>query len=495
MERYFCKFLLIGYGVCCLESAVFAADIENYDVIDNYSLIETTNIRNYGTYDVINTNNKALTIYNYGTVGIINSSGVADIIQNVPDINALRPIHVSGSGFKVNITDVQNANLQDIKNLGATEVYISNSSIIINDFADWRNWAAALDLGDNNTLYLANPETVISGEEIKGIHGNGTRIILLDTDSLYKVTLVHDSGAYLINIYKENNVANLFDDERGDLLQDLQFTDENNPLLGAMRNAKNRQELEHIMQSSYRFNPAVLMRPVNTLNQLSLMNLIFDKNLVYGGLSGFYIGSKTTDGFGLDLSFGGKSDDFYMMATLNLSRFNYGDNLNDFDGFIYGGNIKVKKSFDDFWVHGLIGASGVKFKTDTLYYNHKIYRNPVGFSGYGALDVGYDFHMSSDVLLSPFVGGVGDYESVVDYSDTDITMRFGGNIIYSYVIDNLKYEYTAMAGVAVTGDILGKIAVGFMSELDNAGVSLNVDLLNNEYDLHYKISITGKVLF
>ena len=479
----------------CVYDAPAVVNIDNNDNVHNYTLSETTVIRNYGWYDEINTNNKALTVYNYGYIGTIYTSGTADVIQEVPDTSALKPLHVSGAGFKANITNVQNVNVNDIKNLGATEVEISDSSIIINDFADWRNWAAQLNLNGNNTLYLVHPETVISGEEIKGINSNGTNVVLLDSDKLYKVTLTHNSGAYLINIYKETNMSNLFDDERGDLLKNLQMSNPDDPLLIAMQNARNMQELEQIMQSSYRFNPSLLMQPVKTINMLSLTELLIDENALYGNISGVYIGSKKTNGFGFNFGVGGKYEDWYLSLNFDVSKFSYKNNLNDFNGVMYGGNIKVKRYIDDLWLHGIIGMSGVKFKTDQIYYDNKIGKNPFGYSGYGALDIGYSFTVIQDVKISPFVGVTGIYSNVVNADDIDIDYRFGGNIKYAFNIDNVKYEYIGTVGTTLTGDIFGNLKMGFVSILDDAGVYLGFDVLNNNQDLNYKISISGSLLF
>lgn len=469
---------------------VYAVDVDRID------LDHAMTIYNYDNVDAIYTNDNNLTIINYQTINAVYNTGTSYVLQQIPDNAALNTINMHGNNFHVQINNVNSADVRLVQRIveGAEEVRITDSSLVIDDFADWRNWNQTVLLEGTNTLYIKHPETVVSGERIQFIKNNGTKVVLLDSDQLYKVTLRYDSGASFIDITK-TDVSNIFDDERGEILKDLQLSGSNSSLLLALNNAKSMQEINQIMQSSYRFNPSILMRPVSTLNQFYLLDLLNNENSLYGGFSGFYIGSDATDAFGFNLHFGGKYEDWRLSTTLYWNRFYYQKDVNNFDGFSYGGNIKIKRYIDSFWIHGIAGLSFANFKTDTIYHNNMIKRNPFGYSGYGALDIGYDYNIIDDLSIAPFGGVLTQISSVMKSTNTDSTIRFGGNIKYSLATDGLKYEYSGAAGATIVGDLFGNFGVGFVSEQDGAGVSIDLSFLNNDDSFHYKISLNGKILF
>ena len=490
------------YLVSFLAANVFVVRGSADEVIDGFrdsiELFGPTVIQNNGIINEIYTNGYLLRITNYNTVNVIYNSGAGAVAQQIPNNDALHKLNVNGGNFSVDLSGLNLVDLGLLQNVvsGADkQIVINNSSVIINDFADWRNWNQNVLLSGTNTLYLKNPETVTSGELLKFVHDNETRVVLLDSAKLYKVSITHESGASFIHITKETDMSKLFDDERSAILQELQSSGANGALLNALNNAKNMQEVENILQSSYRFNPSILMRPVNTLNKFSLIDLLNNENSLYGGLSGVYVGSDTTQAFGLVVKASGKYEDFYMGTSLSVNRFRYKNDMNDFDGFSYGADIKVKKYFDDLWVHGIVGITMANFKTETIYYNHNITQNPFGYSGYGAIDVGYDYSIMPDLMFSPFVGGVAQLSGVAKDTDKDISLRIGSDIKYTFETEDIKYEYKAGFGVTGIGDLFGKIRFGFMSNQDGAGVSFDLDALRNDEDFFYKITLNGRISF
>lgn len=488
--------LLLCVAYRFVDGAV-ADEIKVYDYRSTMDLDDITTIKNYGEIKDIYTKGFNLTIYNYNTIGTVHNSG-AVVNQQICGNETLHKINVTGGRFSVNIDNVNQVDLsvlQQIVSDADKTIVINDSSIIINDFADWRNWDQKVSLTGTNTLYIKKPETVVSGEELRFVQDNGTKVVLLDSEKLYKVNIRHESSVSFIDITKETDVSKLFDDNRQSILKDLQTSGYNNSLMIMLNNAKNMQEIENILQLSYRFNPSILMHPINTLNQFSLVDLLSSENALYGGFTGFYVLGDTTNIFGLDLNFDGKYEDVYLGTGFNLARFRYKNDINNFDGFTYGVNIKIKKYIDDFWIHGTVGARIAHFKTETIYYDNHTTQNPVGYSGYGALDMGYDYVLSSDVIFAPFIGGVNQLSWVAKKSDNDITGRAGLNIKYSFGTNDIIYKCSALFGASLNGDVFGKTKFGFMSNQDGAGISVGVDAIKNNHDIHYKINIQGKILF
>ena len=494
-HRIIC-WLITAFANCFAEN-VFA-EIYNA-VIDRIDLDNHMEIENFGTINEIHTNGYNLTVLNHGTIGKIYNYDDAYINQKISNQSMLNKIVIENADeFVVNVDGVKDGiDLNVLQNItaDATSVVINNSSIIIDDFADWRNWNQDVSLTGVNTLYVRQSNTINSGEPIKFLTDNGTHIVLLDADKTSKVTLSNDTGASSVDVNQDSDVSKLFDDKRKDVLQEIQDSDTNNNLLKELNEAQGMQEVERIMHTSYQFNPIILMRPIKTINQFYLSDFLSDEGLLYGGLSGVYIVSDTTSGFGLNFDIKGKYKDLYLGASLHVNQFQYKNYTNNFKGVSYGADIKIKKYIDKFWIHGIAGLSLVNYKTGTIYHDEQLTRNPFGYSEYVALDTGYDYEFSSDLMFSPFVGFVLQNYRVMKIDDNDTDMRFGGKVKYSFVIDGIRYIYSGMFGATVDSNVFGKIGIGFISEQDKAGVSLDLDVLKNDYDVHYKISLNGKISF
>ena len=111
------------------------------------------------------------------------------------------------------------------------------------------------------------------------------------------------------------------------------------------------------------------------------------------------------------------------------------------------------------------------------------------------LDIGYNYKVFEDVTVSPFVGGVFQKLSVLDYDDTNMNMRFGGCAVYNFVVENIKYEYGATVGAVSNGDVFGKLKIGFVSLIDMAGADVAFDMFNDEFGTSYRASMNAKIIF
>ncbi len=501
MRKYTYICLLINFLAITFATDCYAIVYQdNTGNIGTLNLSDNAIIRNYGNIDDIYTNNNYLKIYNYGTIGTVHNSGFSFVCQYIPSNDALHKINMDGTDFQVDIQNIDKVDLNVLKNIVSDvdgEINITNSSIVINDFADWRSWNQNVSLIGTNTLYITNVDTIVSGEEILHVSDNGTHVVLMESDKLHKVSLKYDSISKVAFIYisEEKDYEKVFDDNRGSLLQDLRESSSNSNLLNAMDNANNMQELENIMQSSYHFNPSILMRPVNMINEFSMLPMLSYSNALYGGLSGVYMFSDTTNLFGINFNINGDYDGTYLSIDFNLNKFKYVDDMNDFSGLVYGGNIKIKKYIDNLWANIIAGISLANFKADAVYHDDMITNNPFGYSLYGGIDVGYDYKIVQDLIVSPFIGTSLMKSEIVDISQTDTNIRIGGNLKYSFVVDNVEYDYDVMGGCGVNGNIFGGVKIGFVSILDSAGMSLGFNVYKDEYDINYKADISGKILF
>ena len=169
--------------------------------------------------------------------------------------------------------------------------------------------------------------------------------------------------------------------------------------------------------------------------------------------------------------------------------------VDDYKGTAYGLDIKSKIDISNFWIKNILGFNVVNFKTGDMFVENDIKNNPSGHSVYGTFDVGHDYNVFEDLVLSPFAGIAFQSASILNTTDSNFDVRGGGNVKYGFVMDGLKYEYAIGGAINTNNDIFGMFKIGFLSVSDNAGISFGADIFKNEYGLNYKLSINGKIEF
>lgn len=445
------------------------------------NLMQDTELRNYGTINSdIHITDCFLDVYNYGTInGTIYTSG-GFVRQHIDSADAVHGITVDDTdNLYVYIDSAQNINLTDIIALGDSAKFkITNSSILVDDFADWNNWTQTVEFEGANHLVVSDASSIQNNTPVKD-GASGLTIDVLGLDPDFEPILSNNSGTWYVNIVNSANYGN----------------QPNDPAVNALNNANSTGTINRIKRLSYHFNPSVLMKPVKTINKFVMSNSMVYKTSLYSGLSGFYIASDKTDAYGFGLNFKGKYNNVYLSANFNFHDFDYKDSYNDFNGLIYGLNIGAKTDFDKLWLDGHIGLSLIDFDANNISHNGKNKYDPMGIVGYGKLDTGYNYTILPDLIMSPFMGvSVATYK-VYDIYNTDYDVRGGGKFEYSFIVDNIKYEYSGVGAIGVNGDLYGALKVGFMSEIDNAGISFGFDALRTKEEIGYKIAVNGTIVF
>ena len=262
-----------------------------------------TKINNFGTVNAdIDMDAYNLQLRNSGIFNGNINIGTGQLIQVIKDNNDVTRLNVnniSGSNYKLDITDAsEGISLRSIKQLYATGAEINNSKIVIDDFNDWRTWQADVYLIDAE-LIIKNPETVISGETIiPTLRTTGLlKTSVQNTGSLYNVSAFDTDGFWRIYLSREFNYEKVFNDKRGTLLKDLRDTNPDDKLLKIMDTARNMSELNEIMNRSYRFNRAVLAKPIKVISKFSMLNMINSADDDFNGTV-HYIISDNLNGVG-----------------------------------------------------------------------------------------------------------------------------------------------------------------------------------------------------
>lgn len=400
--------------------------------------------------------------------------------------------YYSTSGSVLEISNFDYIDFDDIRSTSDDEYRISKSSIYIQNFSDWQNWEANITLETEVSLYINNIDISYNGEKIANISDvDGVDIIV--KDPMYRADRQNSEDVFL-KLVRETDYTKIFRDSRGTFLENIRLNHPDDKTLLAMDNADNMYAINSIMNSSYHFNPLVLMNPIKTINRAVLIDFLSETNSGVGADIDYVLSDKMDDYAG-HIYIADKYEDLYFKIGVNLNRFSYSDNFNEFDGFSYGLDVLARQYFNDFWLDGLVGVNRTNFNADYIYIDSDNIHNPKGISEYTRLSVGYDYKHVSDFVISPFVGFLFQNTKVLGVSDNEVNLHTGLNGKYSIIMDGIKYEYGVTVATDEKADFNVGANIGFLSVLDGAGAHVRINVFKNELGVNYKLSINTKVQF
>lgn len=460
---------------------------------------DTVYLHNNGVINgTINTNEYNLYVHNTVDNAVINVSGNGNIVQRIYNNDEITKVDFGTTDFTVQINNINNLNLTDIQNMNADSFTITDSCIVMDDFNLWQDWTKDVTLDGNISFVINQRNTVTSGTHINHTFG-GVRISsieIMDLDDSHKTYWEYDGSDIILYIVREKNYGQIFDDANieENVLDLIRQRHPNDKLLKALDRANTIDEINRLKGLSYRFNHDIMLRPLKMLNKFSAFGLARKENDSGVGLEPFYIISNTMNMVGGRVYIGYNYDNLYFGMGGSIGRFNYSDDLNEFDGMFYGIDFKSKQTFDKFWLKQVFGFSLSDFHADYVS-NEQIKNNPLGLSGYVDVSMGYDFNIDKDITFSPIAGVAFLPSKVADASDTESYVHGGADIKYFFVTDGIKYEYALSGSVGTNGDIFANARIGFMSVSDNAGVSFNAGVLKDDFDYYYRFSLDAKILF
>ncbi len=407
------------------------------------------------------------------------------------------PVEVDGALHIAKVNNFDRINFNEIKGTDADKYEISNSSIVINDMADWQNWSADVDVKENVQLYINHINNWKDGDLVAHITSTDllNDVTIKDVDGLYRTLFESEYENVKLYLVRETNYTKVFNNSRGKFLESIRQNNPNDKMLLAMDRATNMNEVNSVMNSSYHFNPMILMNPMKTINRSNLSDFLTDITDSGFGANVDYVLSDKINNFGANIYTKNKYKDLYFLVGVNLNSFSYNDNLNDFTGFAYGLNVRAKQYIDRLWLDGMIGINRTNFKTNDIYINENISNNPNGMSEYVRFSVGYDCAKISEFAISPFVGFMVQRNSVMDLVDTDINLHTGAIARYDFVMDGIKYEYAANVSVDEQGDWNIGLKIGFLSVVDKAGAFASVNAFKDEFATNYKFSLNANIQF
>ena len=415
----------------------------------------------------------------------------ADVIINTDD----SPYQISTCNASNVCTPI---NLDEIKQLNKPGYKISNAHIVMDNFSQWQDWNANVEIDGVVNLYVNNLDGVENNTIVNHAKGvDSSKLKIIDKSNLYKTNLQRLGEDVYVSIVRETNYEKIFNGSRGKYLENIRSKNPNDKMLLAMDNAKSMNEINSIMNSSYRFNPIILMRPIKTINRADLFNVNTDNFNTGANVRVGYLTSDKIGDMNARFNIGNVYKDLYFNIGVNIDTFVFDDNeFNKFDGFAYGADFEIRKYFDNLWFGGLAGVRRALFKTDDIYSDDNVISNPKGLSEYARINIGYDYNNIDNLKLSPFAGLMFQNVDISGMSDSQVNLMAGTKIKHDFTIDGIKYEY----GLSVAGDEKAKWYVGgdisFVSVADNVGGAIKIDAFKDEFDdINYQISINAKIDF
>ena len=514
-----CLFLIFFLSIiwCFDVNAIIYQGTENvpiYSFSDNYVTVDTgavitaaevggiivsstTELYNNGTINgAIRTDGCNLIVHNTGTVSgniIIENGGNVVQMMNTPE--EVTNLNVIGNNFSVEIGGVNNVDFDVIKNINATSFSITGSSVVINDFNDWQNWNTNVSLDGLITLIINDYETVGQSQVVNHVTaGDVVDIRVNNLDNFHKSMFTVNGGNVVLTIERETNYEKI-DKDLNLVVGEIKKYNSGDKFVMALDAATNEEQIMWIKNKSYRFNHDILLQPIKVMNNLTFMASAGDKYEFGGDLDTWYVISNSINNIGGRISFGDNYDDFHFNIGLNFDRFEYQDDFNDFSGNTYGFDFRGRKDFDKLWINGIGGFNVASFTADYIYDNGAITNNPIGLSWFLGTDVGSDFDIDNDVIVSPFIGLNYQNYKIIDIIDNNLYLRGGADVKYSFALDGIKYEYAVKSSIASNGILFLGVNFGFLSVDDGAGISLNAGVLKDDFDYNYQFALNAKMLF
>ena len=532
--KLFC-FFMFGFVVTDADALFVGPDDEVYIEITNSTDLEGLNIVNYGTITGITVDSGIyVTIQNYGDIsGNINLlcdddggscaqvnqiiTGVVDTDSGLNDMNSIsglsgHTVIVANQAAEISLADI-------IAAAGnASQVVLTGPNVVVDVCAIGDHPGISLNpgaiaefVGGTNI----NPET---GETITSVSfsvygvtenwdetkpfltgiedfANFAGATFNGVDSMFDPFAWHDGDSLYVTLKRQTNYGIVFENELGDWLDDLRIENPDDELLDALDAARTRAGLRDVLSRSVRTNPIKLMDPVRSFYTFVLGEHIHD--LAFGIVAEpFYIYSSDFSVIGGGAGVSGRiAKNLVAKFGAYAGKMDYDSDLDNFSGMIYGANFGAMYKDSDLYARAIGTLSSTQFRDIEVFDGTRGVQNPNGISGAGAIDGGLVFRFFDEFDLIPFIGARFDYAHVLNFTDTDVNLRFGLNIDKETVVDGNRYAFGAGIVGQTNGEIYGAVYTDIMSVVDGVCGRLSFGILNVDFGMSYKISIDAKFAF
>lgn len=442
--------------------------------------------------DIIITPGTEVNIQNSGNMGgkifLGHNATLTQIVTSATDLTTL---NVWGD-YTIRVRGNENLNLDDIQRIGAfaNEIILDNATIVIDGPTGirlLRRRVPDIKLVGEITLDV-DADIVADGDILmSGVSGDGAVFVHVNgLDTLFTASIRNSSGNLYLNIIRETDYLKILDPRRGVFMNAIRDMMPDDKLVHAMDTAQTRDELEQLMARSVRFNPTNLMQVAKIFNMFHLAapDVANGFDIRYDHVFNGHMNMPALT-IGLGAKFGPLSVGISAYAAL----MDYADDLNEFSGTMLGADIRAMLDFDVLWMRGVIGMSVTKFDVGPVLGADDIYINPRGRSSYAMIDAGMRMK-SGNFYVMPFVGLMGNDNTIAGLNNHEITPRGGMRMGYAYDMDGLRYDI-GLHGTLTRDSVVVGTTLGINSIWDGIGGELSADALHNDMGTSYKVSVRG----
>lgn len=469
------------------------SDIINVDrsiIIENYGIVlgdlhigdgRHVYLKNSGIFD--------------GDIFLGKRAHLTQIVEGPSDMKNLGL--TSDFSVLVQNTDVNTTiRLSDILALAqyADEIIFQNAAIILD--IPWPN----IDDGPRITmlgeivLKVDNASNIENNVLIDGVQGDASIVVMSPEGGIILNPVIRwEDESAILEMWRETDYQKILGQGSvGQFLNIMRDNFSHDKLMTVLNAAQTRHEIFDIIDRSVRINPINLMTPVRMLHDMELMDG-YDPNGV--GASTWSVYSNQLNMRGVSMFAGATVAALSFGVRGHVATFDYSDEINEYIGSMYGGDVRGHLKLKHMWIRGALGITMASFDVGPVLGDDRVLWDPDGQSIYGAADIGVPFHLGKRFSLAPFVGVMGGHDRVADDRDQDIRPRGGMRSEYIYEMDGLRYGYTLNIMADTNGMIIMGAGVDVFSDADGAGGGLRVDMYYDNDITSWRLGINGRMMF
>ncbi len=472
--------------VCPLAGAVYNKE----KITGNFSVAADVDASIQNTDDI----NGTITVYGVLTQIVTKPDDITYITVKTVDGGVFKA-SIIGETFSLNEIADEMYSVQELYLASAgqkTELTLSggfvasnleNTNIFVNGDV-WITVSDDFEANGNPVLYN------VKRNDYKKLHFNSS-------DGLYSLPVSWDGKDVYLSQAMTINYKHVFRDSRGMFLNYLRETGSDNDLISKLDSENDMNRVMDILNKSVRLNPELLMRSVHEINMLEMTS--GSANRIGVGISAEPIYMFSNHGNTIGGRLAAKysvTDNLYVGASGYGYKIHFDDGLNKYDSGVYGGNVRIDYIGDVVLVRGGFGGNVDSFDTGPLLNGNEITHNPTGNSLYGFVDLGKHFNIGNDGwYVAPFVNVGMERLHILQNNKNDFFARGAFDGGYSFVLDSMKYTYNLRAGVNTLGNIDAAFNFDAWSEVDGAGGSISLGLIQTELGMSGKASINLQIVF
>ncbi|MCL2748641.1 MAG: hypothetical protein FWE50_01050 [Alphaproteobacteria bacterium] len=472
--------------------------------VQNLNITDSLTLENHGTIssDIFIYSQKNLFLKNNGVIlGDISLGAGANlflVVNGADDLNAVNVVKPEarftddgGTSFAVLVDGVSGLDFPSLNLIASNMDKLVLKDSLIN-FKPGTKADVPIELFGEVIFDLGSAK-LTDGEILLGnVSGEGTLLVHSNNLSrLFFISTERQDEDIILHVSRETDYAKIFDDNRGDFLNNTRARGASSKLLAKMDAAQSESELGRIMNDSVAFNPVNLMKPLKLMVKSEMAGT--------GNLDGISGNMMTIFGNDLLLYMGSIGADF------SNNGFNFGfslhagsfsnNGLEDFGGKIYGGTGRIAINRKLLYAEAMAGFSFAKFDTDGVYDAAKaeVY-NPTGFAYYGAAEVGTNAFELNGFYATPIVRARAFSAKVLDSSESDFAFGAGGRAGYRESVIGITTDY-GLFGLMESDGMQFGARMEVFSKGDDVAVGLEASALEYESAWFYKFGAGVKVLF